>query len=216
MAGSSVFCRRPHQKLSSPFAGRRRGDDCSASHAASDRCGRQAEAPAPFPRSYLGPRERVQAAVSGLRAYKDLVAPARFVLICLARCDRPRQAALPPGLPSPGGGAQLPRPEGRDIFQQVNGYELRHRAGRTAELLLFLSPLVKDEFDGLARVYVGVPPDPGPAAGAFLSAIDAGELERQVLSRHDLLDGGPHELARAMLLLLQEWVSGRWQPEVTA
>jgi hypothetical protein len=106
--------------------------------------------------------------------------------------------------------------DGRDISKQVHGYELRHRAGRPAELLLFLSPLVKDEFDGLAHVVVGVPPDPGPAAAAFLSAIDAGELERQVLARHDLLDGGPHELTRAMLRLLQEWASGRWQQEVHA
>lgn len=105
--------------------------------------------------------------------------------------------------------------DGRDISGQVSGYELRQHAGGPAELLLYLSPLVKDEFDGLARVVVGVPPDPGPAAAAFLSAIEAGELERYALSRHDLMDGGPHELTRAMLRLLQEWASGHWQPEVT-
>ncbi|MET9412116.1 hypothetical protein ABZX90_41325 [Streptomyces sp. NPDC002935] len=105
--------------------------------------------------------------------------------------------------------------DGRDISSKVNGYQLRQYAGEPAELLLSLSPLVKDEFDGLARVVVGVLPDPGPAAAGFLSAIDAGELERHVLSRHDLMDGGPNELTRAMLLLLQEWASGKWQPEVT-
>ncbi|MEU4095493.1 hypothetical protein [Streptomyces sp. NPDC026673] len=106
--------------------------------------------------------------------------------------------------------------DGRDISRQVSGYELRQRAGHPAELVLRLSPLVKDEFDGLARVVVGVDPDPGPAAAAFLSALDAGELERHVLSRHDLMDGRPHELTRAMLRLLTEWASGMWQPEVTA
>ncbi|WP_327349662.1 hypothetical protein OG772_20485 [Streptomyces sp. NBC_01321] len=105
--------------------------------------------------------------------------------------------------------------DGRDISSKVSGYELRQQAGQPAELLLFLSPKVKDEFDGLARVAVGVSPDPGPAAAVFLSAIDAGELERNALARYDLLDGGPHEMTRAMLALLQDWASGRWQPEVT-
>jgi hypothetical protein len=106
--------------------------------------------------------------------------------------------------------------DGRDISKKVTGYELRRHAGGPAELLLFLSPLVKDEFDGLARVVVGVAPDPGPAAAAFLSAIDASELERYALNRHDLMDGGPNEYTRAMLRLLQEWASGRWKPEVSA
>ena len=104
--------------------------------------------------------------------------------------------------------------DGRDISTKVTGYELRQYAGEPAELMLRLSPLVKDEFDGLARVVVGVDPDPGPAAAAFLSAIDAGELERHVLARYDLMDGGPNELTRAMLRLLQEWASGQWKPEV--
>ncbi|MFF3565461.1 hypothetical protein ACFYXS_36040 [Streptomyces sp. NPDC002574] len=103
--------------------------------------------------------------------------------------------------------------DGRDISKKVSGYSLQQRAGRPAELVLFLSPLLNDEFDGLARVMVGVPPDPGPAAAEFLSAIDAGELERHALSRHDLMDGGPHELTRGMLRLLREWASGGWQPQ---
>ncbi|REE61440.1 hypothetical protein BX257_4018 [Streptomyces sp. 3212.3] len=104
--------------------------------------------------------------------------------------------------------------DGRDISRYVSGYELHQLAGKPAELVLRLSPMVKDEFDGLARVVVGELPDPGPAAAAFLGAIDAGELERHVLARHDLMDGGPHELTRAMLVLLQQWANGQWQPEV--
>ncbi|MFF3516115.1 hypothetical protein [Streptomyces sp. NPDC002573] len=103
--------------------------------------------------------------------------------------------------------------DGRDISKHVSGYSLRQQAGHPAELVLFLSPLVKDEFDGLARVVVGEAPDPGPAAAAFLGAIDACELERHVLARHDLMDGGPNELTRAMLRLLQAWASGRWEPQ---
>ncbi|MFB7327141.1 hypothetical protein [Streptomyces sp. NPDC056190] len=104
--------------------------------------------------------------------------------------------------------------DGRDISSMVSGYSLSQQAGKPAQLLLSLSPLVKDDFEGLARVVVGVPPDPGPAAAAFLSAIDAGELEKSALSRHDLMDGDPHELTRAMLRLLSEWASGRWQPQM--
>lgn len=98
----------------------------------------------------------------------------------------------------------------------VSAYELRQRAGQPAELLLFLSPLLKDDFEGLARVVVGDPPDPSPAAAAFLGAIDAGELERHVLARYDLMDGGHNELTRAMLRLLSEWASGGWQPQEVA
>ncbi|WP_073947568.1 hypothetical protein [Streptomyces kebangsaanensis] len=103
--------------------------------------------------------------------------------------------------------------DGRNISKMVSGYSLSQQRGETAEVLLFLSPRVTNEFEGLARVAVGVPPDPGPAAAAFLSAIDAGELEKTVLSRHDLMDGGPNELTRAMLRLLQEWAAGQWQPQ---
>jgi hypothetical protein len=105
--------------------------------------------------------------------------------------------------------------DGRDISGQVSEYQLTQRAGLPAMLVLYLSPLVKDDFEGLAHVVVGDPPDPGPAAAAFLGALDAGELERQVLARHDLMDGGPHEMTRAMLRLLQEWAQGKWSPEVT-
>ncbi|WP_330306237.1 MULTISPECIES: hypothetical protein [unclassified Streptomyces] len=106
--------------------------------------------------------------------------------------------------------------DGRDISSHISGYSLRQHSMQPAELVLLLSPKTTDEFEGLARVVVGDPPDPGPAAAAFLGAIDAGELERHVLARHDLMDGGPNELTRAMLRLLQEWASGGWQPQEVA
>ncbi|WP_324787027.1 hypothetical protein [Streptomyces sp. H51] len=103
--------------------------------------------------------------------------------------------------------------DGRDISTAIRGYQLQQVVGREAELVLFLAPMVKDDFEGLARVTVGAPPDPGPAAAAFLQAMDAGELERQVMARHDLMDGGPNEYTRALLRLLVEWASGKWQPQ---
>ncbi|MFI5799065.1 hypothetical protein [Streptomyces sp. NPDC051677] len=104
--------------------------------------------------------------------------------------------------------------DGRDITDQVTGYHLSQQAGVPPVLVLQLSPLVKNDFEGLAHVVVGDPPDPGPAAAAFLGALDAGELERHVLNRHDLMGGGPNELTRAMLQLLQEWARGEWAREV--
>lgn len=86
--------------------------------------------------------------------------------------------------------------DGRDISQSATGYSLSQRAGQHAALDLQLDPRVKDEFDCLARVLVGVASDQGPAAATFLGAIDPGEL------------GGPHKLTRAMLLQLQEWALG--------
>ncbi|MER5642054.1 hypothetical protein ABT095_34595 [Kitasatospora sp. NPDC002227] len=100
--------------------------------------------------------------------------------------------------------------DGRDVASQVQAYPLSHRAGQLPELAILLQPTTSDEWEGLTRVAVGEPPDPGPAAAAFLGAIDAGELERAVLGRHDLLDGGPGEYTRALLAQLTEWAAGNW------
>ncbi|MER6075910.1 hypothetical protein ABT187_45635 [Streptomyces sp. NPDC001817] len=72
--------------------------------------------------------------------------------------------------------------DGRDISKQVSGYQLSQVAGMAPMLVLQMSPLVKEDFEGLAHVVIGDPPAPGPAAAAFLGAIDAGELERRVLN----------------------------------
>ncbi|MFC7219664.1 hypothetical protein ACFQLX_16050 [Streptomyces polyrhachis] len=106
--------------------------------------------------------------------------------------------------------------DGLDVSRQVSGYSLRQRAGQAVDLVLHLSPAGQGEFDGLVRVAIGVSHDPGPAAAAFLAAIDARELERHVLARHDLLDGGPYEMTRGMLGLLREWALGQGAPEVVA
>ncbi|MFC8449487.1 hypothetical protein [Kitasatospora sp. NPDC057223] len=101
---------------------------------------------------------------------------------------------------------------GRDVSDQVREYQLRHAAGQPPEVLLLLKPTAGADWDGAARVLVGEDPDPGPAAAQFLAALDGGEVERAVLARHDLLDGGPHEFTRALLTQLAEWALGKRQP----
>ncbi|WP_327073208.1 hypothetical protein OG196_14270 [Kitasatospora purpeofusca] len=101
---------------------------------------------------------------------------------------------------------------GRDVADQVREYQLRHLAGQLPELSVLLRPTAGADWDGLARVAVGEEPDPGPAAAQFLAALDAGEVQRAVLARHDLLDGGPAEFTRALLVQLTEWSLGKGQP----
>ncbi|TQF05560.1 hypothetical protein E6W39_29190 [Kitasatospora acidiphila] len=100
--------------------------------------------------------------------------------------------------------------DGHDVSDQVRSYTLHHQAGQVPQLALLLGPSAADHWEGVAKVVVGVPPDPGPAAASFLEAIDAGELERTVLNRHDLMDGQPGEYTRAVLAQLTEWAAGRW------
>lgn len=105
---------------------------------------------------------------------------------------------------------------GHDVSQDVAAYSLAHRAGEMPQMVIELSPkaTAPGAFDGLAHVVIGDSPEPGPAAAAFLSAISPAELEKATLDRHDLMDGRPHELTRAMLALLREWALGQWgEPE---
>ncbi|MBK3623999.1 hypothetical protein JHN59_03935 [Streptomyces sp. MBT49] len=99
---------------------------------------------------------------------------------------------------------------GRDVTRDVRGYQLVQEAGQAPQLLVQLAPWAGVEWEGVARVVVGSPPDPGPAAAAFLAAIDGRELEKATLARHDLLDGQPHEFSRAMLAVLIEMARGDW------
>ncbi|MFI9157497.1 hypothetical protein [Kitasatospora aureofaciens] len=102
--------------------------------------------------------------------------------------------------------------DGHDVADQIRSYELRHTAGQLPELQLLLRPSAVPEWEGTVRVVVGEAPDLGPAAAAFLGALDPAEIERAVLTRHDLLDGGPHEFTRVLLAQLSEWALGVRQP----
>ncbi|WP_329317990.1 hypothetical protein [Streptomyces sp. NBC_01262] len=104
---------------------------------------------------------------------------------------------------------------GHDVSRFLAAYTITQRAGAEAEMVVFLAANAAGAavFEGTVRVVVGEPPDPGPAAAAFLEAMDAAQLEKSVLARHDLMDGGPHELTRAMLAQLREWALGQWHPD---
>ncbi|MER8002101.1 hypothetical protein [Streptomyces sp. NPDC095613] len=90
--------------------------------------------------------------------------------------------------------------------EAIEAYTVSQFAGEPAHVVLHLTNRGDTRFAGLARVSVA-DPDPGPAAAAFLSAIDAAELERVTLARPDL-GTGPHSLTTAMLAQLGEWARG--------
>ncbi|MFF7586751.1 hypothetical protein ACFZCK_04560 [Kitasatospora purpeofusca] len=99
--------------------------------------------------------------------------------------------------------------DGVDVSRDVRAYSLQQQAGELPELALLIAPHRVDDWEGAARVVIGDEPDPGPAAAAFLAALDAGELERAVLNRQDLMTGGEHEFTVALLVQLTEWALGK-------
>ncbi|MEV8388666.1 MULTISPECIES: hypothetical protein [unclassified Streptomyces] len=100
--------------------------------------------------------------------------------------------------------------DGIDYSRVVAGYAIHQQAGQTADLVIqFAKGRTSPDFEGSARVAVGVPYEPGPAAAHFLSAIDAGLLEKAALARPDL-DGGPHGFTKAVLAQLQQWARGEF------
>ncbi|MEU2558441.1 hypothetical protein ABZ626_03700 [Streptomyces longispororuber] len=105
--------------------------------------------------------------------------------------------------------------DGIDYSRVVAAYTLHQQAGGPAELVVqCASGRTVPAFNGYARVAVGVPYEPGEAAARFLSAIDAGLLEKAALVRADL-DGGQHGFTRAVLAQLQEWAQGKITEEET-
>ncbi|MEU3215947.1 hypothetical protein [Streptomyces sp. NPDC006971] len=100
--------------------------------------------------------------------------------------------------------------DGTDYSRVVSGYTIHQQAGMAADLVLqFAQGRTSPDFDGHARVAVGIPYEPGPAAAHFLSAIDAGLLEKAALARPDM-DGGPHGFTKAVLAQLQQWARGEF------
>lgn len=102
--------------------------------------------------------------------------------------------------------------DGVEIRKKVSEVHISAVDGDLPRVVLVLSKSVDPtEFEGLARVAVGEPPeplDPGPAAAVFIGAIDPEELEKAALVRPDL-GGEPYDLTRAMLAQLTEWANGR-------
>ncbi|MEV4907065.1 hypothetical protein AB0N46_20800 [Streptomyces albidoflavus] len=89
----------------------------------------------------------------------------------------------------------------------VKAYSITHLAGERPEVLLHVADRNNTQWSGTARVAVADLPDPGPAAAAFLDAIDPEALERAALARPDL-GTEPCSLTKAMLTQLGEWARG--------
>lgn len=99
---------------------------------------------------------------------------------------------------------------GVDIAPDLVGFQLTASPTDVPELVLLVGGRTSSgtDYEGMTRVVVGEQPDPGPAAAAFLAAIDAEALEKAALNRPDL-DSERYGGTRAMLAQLIEWAQGR-------
>lgn len=110
---------------------------------------------------------------------------------------------------NPGGGGTV-EVDGRDITSALRGFTLHADAREVPSLVLDLAPWHDaTAVEGFAHVVVGVEaePDPGPAAAAFLAAIDPATLENTALAGD--IPNGSNGLTRAMLGVLIAWAEGR-------
>ncbi|WP_149183315.1 hypothetical protein [Streptomyces sp. TRM49041] len=99
--------------------------------------------------------------------------------------------------------------DGRDVSEDVAAVDLHADGHDVPRVVLHLRPTGTwpAELDLLARVEVGAPPDPGPAAAAFLEALDPLEVERAALARMDL-ENVPGGGTAAVMRQLTEWARG--------
>jgi hypothetical protein len=97
--------------------------------------------------------------------------------------------------------------DGHDLSSMVKAVHLSTAVNDLTEVVLEITPAHGALFDGYARVMVGEAPEPGPAAAAFLAAIDPKLLEQAALNRPDL-DNDEHGLTKAMLRQLIDWANG--------
>ncbi|THA38125.1 hypothetical protein [Streptomyces sp. A1547] len=96
--------------------------------------------------------------------------------------------------------------DGVDLSRLVQGYTLHQMAGQPAQLILEFAPgRPATEYEGLARVAVGVPYEPGEAAERFLAAIDVALLEQAAMHRMDL---GSGRFTAAVVEQLRQWARG--------
>lgn len=96
-----------------------------------------------------------------------------------------------------------------EVGTHVVGYTLEHDIANALPLLiLHVRHPAGAIFDGLARVAVAAPQEPGEAIAQFLSAIEPRALETAALNRDDL-QNERYDLTRAMLAQLADWAQGR-------
>jgi hypothetical protein len=92
---------------------------------------------------------------------------------------------------------------------QVTGYTLHHSIqDALPSLVLHTRQPDGAEFEGLARVAVGITKSPGEVVAAFLAEVDPVLLDQAALHRADY-GGGPGATARAMLDTLADWAQGK-------
>jgi hypothetical protein len=99
--------------------------------------------------------------------------------------------------------------DGQDVSERVVAVDVHAAPHDLPRVVLHLRPTGTwpTELDLLARVEIGVPSQPGPAAAAFLEALDPLEVERAALARADL-ENVPGGGTAAVLRQLVEWARG--------
>ncbi|MER6077000.1 hypothetical protein [Streptomyces sp. NPDC001833] len=99
--------------------------------------------------------------------------------------------------------------DGHDVSEHVTAVDVHAVPHDLPRVLVHLRPTSTwpATLDLLAQVEVGVPPNPGPAAAAFLEALDPLEVERAALARMDL-ENVPGGGTAAVLRQLAEWARG--------
>ncbi|MFD8384237.1 hypothetical protein ACFV2X_37935 [Streptomyces sp. NPDC059679] len=96
-----------------------------------------------------------------------------------------------------------------EVGNYVVGYTLEHDVPNALPLLiLHVRHPAGAIFDGLARVAVAAPQEPGEAIAQFLAGIEPSALENAALNRDDL-ENVKYDLTRAMLAQLADWAMGR-------
>ncbi|WP_432033697.1 hypothetical protein [Streptomyces antibioticus] len=99
--------------------------------------------------------------------------------------------------------------DGRDVSEHVAAVDVHAVPHDLPRVVLHLRPTGTwpTALDLLARTEIGVPADPGPAAAAFLEALDPLEVEQAALARMDL-ENVPGGGTAAVLRQLAEWARG--------
>ncbi|MFI1563860.1 hypothetical protein ACH4ZX_12505 [Streptomyces sp. NPDC020490] len=99
--------------------------------------------------------------------------------------------------------------DGQDVSDHVAAVAVQAVPHDLPRVVLQLRPTATwpAELDALARVEIGAPPDPGPAAAMFLEALDPLEVERAALARMDM-ENVPGGGTAAVLRQLAEWARG--------
>ncbi|MGW5689790.1 hypothetical protein ACWEWX_02165 [Streptomyces asiaticus] len=96
-----------------------------------------------------------------------------------------------------------------EVGNYVLGYTLEHDVANALPMLvLHVRSPAGAIFDGLARVAVAAPQEPGEAIAQFLASIEPSALENAALNRDDL-ENVKYDLTRAMLAQLADWAQGR-------